>query len=86
MPRILQEKSTPEQIRVRFDGEVERFSNLCAPLLMERVSQAIEALCAPYSVLRRPLNFQMELLRRVGYSEVEVLHKNSVFAAFYAVK
>lgn len=34
----------------------------------------------------RPLNFQMELLRRVGYSEVEVLHKNSVFAAFYAVK
>lgn len=34
----------------------------------------------------RPLGFQMDLLRKVGFSKVEVLHKNSVFAAFYAVK
>jgi tRNA (cmo5U34)-methyltransferase len=34
----------------------------------------------------RPLSYQLELLRRMGFKEVEVLHKNSVFAAFYAVK
>jgi tRNA (cmo5U34)-methyltransferase len=30
----------------------------------------------------RPLLFQVELLREVGFSTVELLHKNSVFAAF----
>jgi tRNA (cmo5U34)-methyltransferase len=34
----------------------------------------------------KSLPFQMELLKRVGFREVEVLHKNSVFAAFGAVK
>ena len=34
----------------------------------------------------RPLVFQLDLLRRVGFSAVDVLHKNSVFAAFGAVK
>ena len=34
----------------------------------------------------RPLVFQLELLRAVGFSDVEVLHKNSCFAAFGAVK
>jgi tRNA (cmo5U34)-methyltransferase len=33
-----------------------------------------------------PLTFQLDLLRRVGFSRVEVLHKTSVFAAFGAVK
>jgi tRNA (cmo5U34)-methyltransferase len=30
----------------------------------------------------RPLLFQVDLLREVGFSTVEILHKNSVFAAF----
>lgn len=30
----------------------------------------------------RPVTFQIELLRKVGFAEVEILHKNSVFAAF----
>lgn len=30
----------------------------------------------------RPLMFQVEMLRRVGFREVEILHKNSSFAAF----
>lgn len=30
----------------------------------------------------RPLMFQLELLKKVGFGTVEVLHKNSVFAAF----
>lgn len=34
----------------------------------------------------RPLLFQLDLLRAVGFSEVDVLHKNVCFAAFGAVK
>jgi tRNA (cmo5U34)-methyltransferase len=34
----------------------------------------------------RSLLFQLDLLRQVGFSQVEVLHKNVCFAAFGAVK
>ena len=34
----------------------------------------------------RPLLFQLDLLRQVGFNQVEVLHKNVSFAAFGAVK
>ena len=34
----------------------------------------------------RPLMFQLDLLRAIGFGRVEVLHKNSVFAAFGAIK
>jgi tRNA (cmo5U34)-methyltransferase len=34
----------------------------------------------------RPLMFQLDLLRQVGFDQVEVLHKNICFAAFGAVK
>ncbi|QDT10892.1 class I SAM-dependent methyltransferase [Planctomycetes bacterium K23_9] len=34
----------------------------------------------------RPVTFQLELLRRVGFRDVELLHKNSCFAAFGAIK
>jgi tRNA (cmo5U34)-methyltransferase len=34
----------------------------------------------------RPATYQMELLRKVGFDKVELLHKNSCFAAFGAVK
>ena len=34
----------------------------------------------------RSLMFQLDLLRAVGFSQVEVLHKNTCFAAFGAVK
>lgn len=34
----------------------------------------------------RPLMYQLDLLREVGFSQVEVLHKNSVFAAFGGMK
>ena len=30
----------------------------------------------------RPVTYQLDLLRRVGFSDVELLHKNSCFAAF----
>ena len=34
----------------------------------------------------RPLLFQLDLLREVGFQGVEVLHKNSCFAAFGAIR
>jgi tRNA (cmo5U34)-methyltransferase len=34
----------------------------------------------------RPLFYQLELLRAVGFRELDVLHKNSTFAAFGGVK
>lgn len=34
----------------------------------------------------RPLMYQLDLLRKVGFPEVEVLHKNSSFAAFGGIK
>lgn len=34
----------------------------------------------------RPVTWQLELLREVGFGQVELLHKNSCFAAFGAIK
>jgi tRNA (cmo5U34)-methyltransferase len=34
----------------------------------------------------RPLIFQIDLLREVGFEQVEIVHKNNFFAAFGAVK
>lgn len=34
----------------------------------------------------RPLTFQLDLMRQVGFQSVDVLHKNSCFAAFGAIK
>ena len=34
----------------------------------------------------RPVTYQLDLLRKVGFNNVELLHKNSCFAAFGAIK
>jgi tRNA (cmo5U34)-methyltransferase len=34
----------------------------------------------------RPVTFQLELMRRVGFQKVDILHKNSCFAAFGGAK
>jgi tRNA (cmo5U34)-methyltransferase len=34
----------------------------------------------------RPVTYQLDLLRRVGFDRVELLHKNSCFAAFGAIQ
>ncbi len=34
----------------------------------------------------RPVTFQLDLLKRVGFESTEILHKNSCFAAFGAIK
>ncbi|EMI53009.1 class I SAM-dependent methyltransferase [Rhodopirellula sallentina] len=47
----------------------------------DKVFQYIEKEDSPRSV-----TFQMELLRKVGFTKIELLHKNSCFAAFGAIK
>jgi tRNA (cmo5U34)-methyltransferase len=37
-------------------------------------------------MLFRSVTWQLELLRRIGFGQVELLHKNSCFVAFGAVK
>ncbi|SHN12466.1 BCDIN3 domain-containing RNA methyltransferase [Mucilaginibacter sp. OK098] len=39
-----------------------------------------------YEDTPRSLNYQLELLAKVGFRSIEVLHKNSCFAAFGAIK
>lgn len=39
-----------------------------------------------YEDTPRPLLFQIDVLREVGFGDVEILHKNSCFAAFGAIK
>ena len=34
----------------------------------------------------RPVTYQLDLLRQVGFAQVELLHKNSCFAAFGAIR
>ena len=92
----LKQKSSIEEIRKRFDDDVERFSNIesgqtatiDAPLAMELITQA--AFKSTPSIHKedspRPVTFQLELLRKVGFGYVELLHKNSCFSAFGAIK
>ena len=47
----------------------------------EKVFKYIEMEDSP-----RPVTYQLDLLRRVGFKQVELLHKNSCFAAFGAFK
>ncbi|MCC5850973.1 MAG: class I SAM-dependent methyltransferase [Verrucomicrobia bacterium] len=54
---------------------------LNGPEYREEVFRYIEIEDSP-----RPLTYQLDLLREVGFRQVDVLHKNSVFAAFGAVK
>ena len=102
MPAPLEEKSTVEEIRKRFDNDVERFSDfdtgqqatIDAPLAMELIARAAIA-CTPNAKTvidinkedsPRPVTYQLELLRKVGFIDVDILHKNSCFAAFGARK
>jgi tRNA (cmo5U34)-methyltransferase len=66
-------------------------------LMWARYGEYLEALKGPeyrrhvfeyveYEDTPRPLMFQLDLLREVGFNEVEILHKNSCFAAFGGIK
>jgi len=47
----------------------------------EKVFEYIEVEDSP-----RSLSYQMELMKKVGFTKVDVLHKNSCFAAFVGIK
>ncbi len=34
----------------------------------------------------RSLSYQIELMKKIGFSKTEILHKNSCFAAYGAIK
>lgn len=47
----------------------------------EEVSAYIEKEDSP-----RPVTYQLDLMKKVGFEKTEILHKNSCFAAFGGVK
>lgn len=47
----------------------------------QKVFKSIELEDSP-----RPVTYQLDLLRKVGFAQVELLHKNANFAAFGAIK
>jgi tRNA (cmo5U34)-methyltransferase len=66
-------------------------------LFEDEYSRHLEALGGPeyrqkvldyvnYEDTPRSLNYQLALLEKVGFSSIDVLHKNSCFAAFGAIK
>lgn len=59
----------------------EYLTALGGPEYRDRVFDYIDREDSP-----RPVTYQLDLLRAVGFSRVELLHKNSCFAAFGAVK
>lgn len=59
----------------------EYIENLGGPGYRQKVFDYIE-----YEDTPRSLNYQLALLKRVGFTSTEILHKNSCFAAFGAIK
>jgi tRNA (cmo5U34)-methyltransferase len=56
-------------------------TRLAGPDYRDRVFEYIDREDSP-----RPVTYQLDLLRRAGFAHVEMLHKNSCFAALGAVK
>ena len=67
------EKSSIEEIRERFDNYVQIFSNI-----------ETEQVSTVNSIIS--LNYQMDLMKEVGFSRTEILHKNLCFAAYCGMK
>jgi tRNA (cmo5U34)-methyltransferase len=77
----LVESSIPAVGRLLWKRYGEYLSRLKDDAYRDHVFDYIEKEDTP-----RPLLFQLDLLREVGFQTVEVLHKNVCFAAFGAVK
>jgi len=98
---MLQKKSSVDEIRQRFDNDVDRFSNIetgpVQSLMWNRYGEYLRSVGGEsyrdkvFDYIDkedspRPVTYQMDLLRKVGFKHVELLHKNSCFAAFGAIK
>ena len=77
---IVTHQSTAVQ-RVMWQRYGEYLSALKGPEYRDHVFAYIDAEDTP-----RPLYWQLDLLARTGFRDVDVLHKNSCFAAFGAIK
>jgi tRNA (cmo5U34)-methyltransferase len=75
------EHSTPVIQSLMWDRYGEYLTAFKGDAYREQVFGYIEQEDTP-----RPLMFQLDMLRTVGFREVEILHKNSVFAAFGGIK
>jgi tRNA (cmo5U34)-methyltransferase len=77
----LVEHSAPEVQALMWERYGEYLASLRGEAYREHVLAYVEKEDSP-----RPLLFQLDLLRKVGFTEVDVLHKNGCFATFGAVK
>lgn len=77
----LVEQSIPEVQRLQWRMYGEYLSNFKDDAYRDHVFAYVEKEDTP-----KPLVFQLDLLREVGFRQVDVLHKHSCFAAFGAVK
>ncbi|QJW98528.1 class I SAM-dependent methyltransferase [Frigoriglobus tundricola] len=77
----LVESTIPAVQRLIWARYGEYLSGLKGDAYRDHVFAYVEQEDAP-----RPLTFQLDLLRAVGFAQVEVLHKNGCFAAFGGVK
>ena len=75
------EHSTPEVQSIMWNRYGSYLSGLKGPDYRDHVFSYIEQEDSPQTLL-----FQLDQLRQAGFRQVELLHKNSVFAAFGAVK
>ena len=64
-----------------WDRYDEHLRTLGGDAMVAKVRRYVDAEDSP-----RPVTYQLELLRRVGFAHVELLHKNGCFAAFGATK
>jgi tRNA (cmo5U34)-methyltransferase len=72
---------SPEVQQIMWQRYGEYLESLQGPAYRDRVFAYIDAEDSP-----RPLYWQLDLLARTGFRTVEVLHKNSCFAAFGGIK
>lgn len=77
----LVEHSVPEVQRLQWRMYGDYLSNFKGEAYRDHVFAYIEQEDTP-----KPLIFQLDLLREVGFRQVDVLHKHSCFAAFGGVK
>jgi tRNA (cmo5U34)-methyltransferase len=75
-------KQQNEQINHLFQEKYKTYlDGLGGKIFRDKVLAYVEKEDSPQSV-----NFQLELMRKVGFRETEILHKNGNFAAFGAIK
>jgi tRNA (cmo5U34)-methyltransferase len=77
----LVQQSTPPVQALMWDRYGEYLVDFKGPAFRDQVFDYIEEEDTP-----RPLIVQLDLLRQVGFAQVEILHKNNLFAAFGAIK